>query len=1032
MERTGKRYRFLNTLLTGVSVILMLYPYNRSEAQYFGQNKPSYRVFDYKVYQTPDFEIYHYWQNDSVLNLMAARAEAWYRYHQRIFRDTVKQRNPLFIYENHAEFQQTTAISGMIGESTGGVTEALKKRVVMPLFPSFPQTDHIIGHELVHVFQYNMLTSDDSLGLSKTSNLPLWMVEGMAEYFSLGSIDPHTAMWMRDAVLTKDIPTIRDLSKGNKYFPYRYGQAVMAMIGKTWGDTAIIRLFRETAVNGYEKAFRNVLGMDDKSFSLLWKMALINGYKKVLKDSTDNLAGRKIIFGKNAGDMNLSPSISPDGRFIVFLSERDLYNLDLFLADAHTGKILRKLSDRINTLDIDALSLLESPGTWSPDSRNFAFVVFSGGRNKLVIFNMDRMKRKSVIDLPGLSSFTTPSWSPDGKYIAFTATVKGVSDIYLYDTETGAVKQLTSDVYANLQPSWSPDGKMIAFVTDKPLQGQTVKFRHDFFNIATVNVENPSLINYHELFTGARNMNPQFLPDGKNLIFLSDRDGFRNLYRYSFESDSVYRLTNYLRGISGITLYSPAYSLAQHTGDIVYSYYSDRGYSIHLAKISDFEEVPVSKDEIDFTAATLPPMFYAAQNLVDSSLLSKYDYFADITTENYSEVPYRPKFKLDYITNGSIGVSTGGPLGTGIAGSISAIFGDMSGDNQVFTSLSLNGEIYDFAGQAAYFNQKRKLKWGVMLSHIPNYYGFLSTSIDSISIGGELYPANTINLNYIRQFEDKIGLFAYYPLSQTRRFEASAEMSRYSYRFDQYKTYYNSFGVPFGTGRQKLDAPEGFGMQTLSFAFVTDNSTMGLTGPVYGMRYRVEAGKYFGALDFYTTLIDFRKYFYLRPFTLGFRSFNAGRWGSGSESEEITPLYIGYPWLIRGYERTDAYWSDSQVTGTGIGLDNFFGSKIMVANAEIRLPVIGPKNVSLIKSDMFFVDFNLFADGGLALNRGSRLGHDWFNPSPGERVPVFSYGASFRINLFGYIVLEPYYAVPVRKNTGFSGGSFGLNFTPGW
>ena len=1032
MDMTGKSYRIVRSLIKVVPVFLLLYPLNTAEGQYFGQNKPSYRVFDYKVYQTPDFEIYHYWQNDSVLNLMAARAEAWYRQHRRVFPDTVKQRNPLFIYENHAEFQQTTAVSDMLGESTGGVTEALKKRVVMPLFPSFPQTDHITGHELVHVFQYNMLTSDDSLGLSKAGNLPLWLVEGMAEYFSLGSIDPHTAMWMRDAVLTKDIPTIRDLSKGTKYFPYRYGHSVIAMIGKTWGDSTIIKLFRETAVNGYEKAFRNVLGMDDKSFSLLWKMALINGYKSVLRDSTDHLTGRKITFGRNAGTMNLSPSISPDGRMVVFLSERDLYNLDLFLADAHTGKIKRKLSNAVNTMDIDALSYLESPGTWSPDSKKFAFVVFSGGRNRLVIFNMDRMKRESLIDLPGLPSFTTPSWSPDGKYIAITATVKGVSDIYLYDTGTGAVRQLTSDAYANLQPSWSPDGKMLAFVTDRPLPGQATKFRHDFFNIGTVSVDNPSEIRYIELFTGARNMNPQFSPDGRSIIFLSDRDGFRNLYRYDIESDSIYRLTDYLRGISGITSYSPAFSLAPKTGDIVYSYYADRSYSIYSAKISGFNEVPVHKNEIDFTAATLPPMLYAAQNLVDSALFAEYDYFSDIRPENYSTVPYRPKFKLDYITNGSIGVSTGGPLGTGMAGSVSAIFGDMSGDNQLFTTISLNGEIYDFAGQIAYFNQKRKLKWGVLLSHIPNYYGYISTSIDTLNIRGESYPANTINLNYIRLFEDKVGLYAYYPLSQTRRFEASGELSGYSYRYDQYKTYYNSLGIPFGTGREKLDAPEGFGMQMMSFAFVTDNSTMGLTGPVNGTRYRIEAGRYFGALDFYTTLLDYRKYFYLRPVTIALRSFNAGRWGSGSESDQITPLYIGYPWLIRGYERIDNYWSDTQVTGTGIGLDNFFGSRIMVANAEVRLPLIGPKNISLIKSDMFFVDFNIFADGGLALSKGSRIGSNWYNPGPGERVPVFSYGASLRINLLGYLVLEPYYAVPVRKGAGLQGGSFGLNFTPGW
>ena len=1024
-------------MLSGVEKIIFVTIFSifssfLSNAQYFGRTKPSYRVFNYSVYQTPSFEIYHYLNNDSVLNLIAGRSEAWYRHHQAIFRDTIKEHNPLFIYENHAEFQQTSTVSDLLSESTGGVTEALKKRVVMPLTSSFPQTDHVLGHELVHAFQYNMLTTDDSLKLTNVSNIPLWMIEGMAEYFSLGSIDPHTAMWMRDAVLSNDIPTLKDLTKSNKYFPYRYGHSVMAFIGKTWGDSTIIKLFRETAMHGYEEAFQRILGFDDRNVSGLWNLALRNAYKPLLTDTTDRITGRKILFSKNAGTMNLSPSVSPDGKYIVFISERDVYDLDLFLADANTGKIIRKLSNRINRSDIDALNYLESSGTWSPDGK-FAFVVFSEGRNKLIIFDIRRMSIIKETPLTGLPAFTNPSWSPDGRYIAVTGMKNGVSDIYLYDTSNETVRQLTSDVYGNLQPSWSPDSKYIVYVTDRPLPGQTHTFRHTFYNIGIVNVNNPSDDRLLELFTGASNMNPVFSKDGREIYFLSDRDGFRNLYRYSLEENKIWQLTKYMRGITGITFQAPAISVARETGDIVYSYYSERSYSVYRAQPDEFKAEEVDKKDIDFTAGTLPPFEHVAQNLVDSSLFSPYNYFSDVKPEEYKTIPYKPKFKLDYITNGTIGVTTGGPVGTGMEGSISAIFGDMAGDNQVFTSLSLNGEIYDFGGVVSYLNQKRKLKWGASLSHIPNYYGYMSAGIDTLySRSGEPFLVNTINLNYLRMFEDNLTLFAYYPLSQTRRFEVSGMISGYSYRFDQYKTYYDMFGVPVGTGRKKLEAPDGFALGLLSGAFVGDNSIMGTTGPVRGERYRFEAGKYFGTIDFYTTLADYRKYFYMRPFTLAFRSYNAGRWGSNAETDMVTPLYIGYPWLVRGYQRTDRYWSDAEITGEGIGLSNFFGSKIFIANVELRLPFTGPKKASLIKSDLFMTDISLFTDAGLALSKGTRIGRDWFNPGLNERVPVFSYGLSFRINLFGYLVLEPFYAVPVRPGAGLFSGSLGINFTPGW
>jgi WD40 repeat protein len=1011
-------------------ILIMLVISMPASAQYFGRNKPSYRVFDFNVYQTPNFEIYHYLDNDSVLKMIAKRSEAWYNHHQNIFGDTIRERNPLLIYETHAEFQQTTAVSGLLGESVGGVTEALKNRVIMPLFPSFAQTDHIIGHELVHAFQFNMLTSTDSLNLSRVSNLPLWMVEGMAEYFSIGSIDPHTAMWMRDAVLSNDIPTIRDMTRSYKYFPYRYGQAVIAMIGKTWGDSTVIKLFRETAKVGHERAFKNVLGFDDKTFSGLWKSAMENHYKPLLTDTIDKQTGKKILFGKNAGKMNLSPSVSPDGKYVVFLSERDVFSLDLFLADASTGKIIRKLSSRINRNEIDAMSFLESSGTWAPDGKHFAFVVFSEGKNKLVIMNVERRRSVEEIDVPGLPSINNPSWSPDGRFIALSAMKDGASDIFLYEVETGKVTRLTDSKYAKLQPTWSPDGKQIAFVTDKPLPGQTKRFRHDFFNIGITEVNNPVNEKLPELFTGARNMNPLFSPDGSSIYFLSDRDGFRNLYRYDMEADTLFQMTRYMRGITGITYHSPAVSIARGTGDIVYSYYSERSYSIFSAGSDDFEESPVARIDIDYTAATLPPVEYYAQNVVDNSLQSEFG-SGDIPVSEFRDVPYKPKFKLDYLSNTSVGVASG-RMGTGMAGSVSAIFGDMTGDNQIFTSIALNGEIYDFGGMAAYINQKRRLKWGASLSHIPNYFGSVSFEADTLNIGGEPVLVNKMDLYYLRMFEDKASLFAFYPFSQTRRVEFSGEIAGYSYRADLYSTYYDVLGYPIGSDRKKMESPEGFGLGKVDAAYVVDNSVFGLTGPVSGTRYRLEAGKYFGAIDNYTTLADYRTYIHIRPATLAFRSYNYGRWGGAKDNDLLTPLYLGYPWMVRGYQRMGRDYTNSQTQGQGIGYDNFFGSRIFVANAELRIPFTGPENISLIKSEMFFTDLNLFIDGGLALDKGSRIAGDWFNPSPGEKAPVFSYGASFRINLFGYLVLEPYYAVPVRKGTGPFNGSFGINFTPGW
>jgi hypothetical protein len=151
------RHMQTNKLLKNSCVVhfifLLLFSIN-AEAQYFGRNKVNYKELNFKVVQSPNFEIYHYLDNVNTRNRLAQQVEQWYRMHQVIFKDTFQHRNPLLMYSNHADFQQTRAIQGQIGVGTGGVTEALKNRVIQPFMESNAQTDHVLGHELVHAFQY--------------------------------------------------------------------------------------------------------------------------------------------------------------------------------------------------------------------------------------------------------------------------------------------------------------------------------------------------------------------------------------------------------------------------------------------------------------------------------------------------------------------------------------------------------------------------------------------------------------------------------------------------------------------------------------------------------------------------------------------------------------------------------------------------------------------------------------------------------------------------------------------------------------
>ena len=1035
-------YRIINFLA------LMIVFSGAVQAQYFGQNKMRYKKLNFKVYDTPHFNIYYYLENDSMMRWLAKESEVWYDMHQQVFQDTFARKNPIIFYNNHPEFQQTTAIRGDISVGTGGVTEAFKQRVIMPIMQINQQTRHVLGHEMVHAFQYRVIMEGgDSTRLENIGNIPLWMIEGMAEYFSIGKKDAFTSMWMRDAYLHKDIPSLKQLTEQSyDYFPYRYGQAFWSFIGSTYGDTVIMPLFIETAKYGYEFAMRRVFGYDAQTMSTLWKNSMEQAYRNSGKDTTTRPIGISLINQNNAGSMNLSPTISPDGKYVVYLSEQDLFSIDLYLADAKTGKRIRKLGSKLTNKDIDEFSFLESAGSFSPDSKKFAFSVFSQGKNKLMVVNVETGNPELVEAMGDIVEFANIAWAPDGETVAFSGLVNGHSDLYTYNINTKKLTQLTNDVYSDYQPNYSRDGKYIVFSTDRLALQSDSRSVTIPMNLALYDISSGKIQNI-DVFPGANNLNPQFSADGTAVFFLSNSDGYRNLYRYHFSSNTVERLTDYFTGISGITEYSPAISVSAND-EIVYSFFKKKKYNIYKANISEFEPVAVSVHDVDMTAAILPPNVDRGVNVVNRNL-TNFNVFERISDNQISNIAYTPKFKLDYLANSGVGMSVGSRYGAGISSGIQGQFSDILGYNQIFAALNINGEIYDFGGQVAYINQRSRLNWGGALSHIPYMTGFSQYGTENFGNGPEL----AISTYMIRTFQTQAEAFVAYPFNRHHRFEVGAALSRYGYRVDKWRqSYYYGYG-----DRQRITNEEAsqllggnfkpFVIQQINSGFVGDNTVFGITSPLQGFRYRLGAEQYFGDYNFTALNVDLRKYNRYKPVTIAARLYSYMR--VGKDESALYPLYIGYPYLIRGYESGNV-----DVTGN-IGFSELSGSRMAVGNFEVRIPFTGPEKLALVKSGLLFSDLNFFVDAGMAWYGGntikmSRTDEDKINVvdesgnvilgsdnqplkmfDPNVRVPVFSAGVSLRINLFGAMILEPYYAIPFQK-TKSKIGTFGLNFAPGW
>lgn len=1042
---------------------LLVFGFSSSvQAQYFGQNKVRYKNLKFKVYETPHFNLYYYTKNDSLIKAFAKESEAWYSMHQQVFRDTFRKPNPIILYGNSPEFQQTTAIGGEIGVGTGGVTEGLKNRVVMPLQEINSQTRHVLGHELVHAFQYHSLIEGDSTQLENIGNLPLWMIEGMAEYLSLGKLDANTAMWMRDAVLNKDIPTLNDLTTNSKYFPYRYGQAFWAFIGSTYGDSTIFPFFKATAKYGYEMAIRRTFGYDDKTLSTLWKSSLENTYKPYLKDIEQKPIGFSVADTTNAGEMNVAPAISPNGKYLAYLSERDVFSIDLYLADAKTGKVIRKLTSKISNSHIDEFNFIESAGAWSPDSKQFAFSVFSKGRNNLVIVDVESGKTILNKGMEDAEQFGNLTWSPDGVNIAFSGLKNGQSDLFSFNINTQKVTQLTNDRFTNYQPSYSNDGKKIIFSTDRMSAVNDNMKATIPMGIAILNLENQQITNVN-VFPGANNLNALFADNDTNIYFLSNKDGFRNLYRYNLASEKTEQLTDYFTGISGITENSPALSISKNN-DVVYSYYRSQRYTLYNAKSADFTPVVINSQAIDLTPAMLPPLRSVGVDIINKNL-ENFTAYDDLPTDSVKAIPFHPKFKLDYIANNGAGISTS-RFGTGLSGGVQAIFSDILSRNQIFAAANVNGEIYDAGAQIAYINQQSRWSWGGAVSHIPYQFGTYGAKADN----NANRPSYIEYIDLIRIFEESAQAFTSYPFNKITRIEFATGISKYSYRVDRFSTYYdatfdpvnpnkitNISYYPYDQDKRKISIDEfnassansyygsynlkPYTIFQLNTALVGDNSVSGIAAPLDGYRYRIGIEQYFGTYTYTAPTIDLRRYVRTKPVTFAGRIYGYGR--LGNTNNQLYPIFIGYPYLIRGYEANSFYGNDGSRSSSenGFGIDQLIGNRIAVLNFEVRLPFTGPEKLSVIPSKFLFSDLNLFFDAGLAWDKGQTVDFGRKGPpvdpssssgfNTNVKVPAYSAGVSARVNVFGYFVIEPYMAFPFNR-TDVKKPVFGLAFSPGW
>jgi len=955
------------------AVVAALMPISlHSQNSSFGKNKVQYKKFEWQFIQTSHFDVYYSQDGYDLATFTADAAEDAYDSIRKILRYEITNRISIVVHNSHNDFQQTNVIGEYMEEGIGGVTELFKNRIVVPFEGSYQQFRHVIHHELVHAVLNDMFYGGSIQALLASRSpliLPGWMNEGLAEYAAL-KWDSNSDMFLRDATIHNYLPPIEYLGG---YFAYRGGQSVWHYIATKYGESKITEILtRIRGTRNIEQGFRTTIGLSLKELSERWQKE-----QKVLywpdiakREEPGDYAKQLTDHTKDENFYNTSPAISPQGDKIAFLSDRDNY-FDVYLMSASDGKIIDKLVSGQRTNNFEELHLLTPGLTWSPDGKNVALAVKAGENDAIMVIDAESgSEEKIAFDLDGIFSV---DWSTNGDLIAFVGLKTPQSDIYLYNVKTKELRNLTNDPFSDSDPVVAPDGKTVYFCSDRRSYTDRSKLPPRFsmseFQLSGRDLYSVSTETGHIRRIGgspdADESSPVVSPDGKKLLFISDRSGINNVYEHDLESGRERPITNSLTGIYQL-------SISDDGSKMAFASLHQAGFDVFLMRapfertlsVAELEPTEYIKDMRNLPRSTKPVTTLATTatssdtvTVMDNIIImadtakeeSQYEASSRIDLKNFvfsdqvmrdtsanakpSPYTFQPlgnvdadgnyvphKYKLNFSPDLVYGTAAYSTF-YGVEGSTLMAFSDMLGDHQIVFQTNLLLDLKNSDYGLAYFYLPNRLDLGFQ-----GYHSARFLYVNDIFGGVSLYR--------FRQWA--LGVVASYPIDRFRRLDFSAmwlNLSKENLDDSREDAQRRSFILPL-------------------FSYVWDNSVWqgGWFGPNNGTRFNVTgygSAKFNDhSLDLQTFTFDYRSYSPLfKDFIFVLRA-TAGL----SNGKDKQNFFIGgnEGWINRRFDGTtfpivnveDYAFLTPVLPMRGFNYNAQMGTRFGLLNLEARFPLI--------------------------------------------------------------------------------------------
>ncbi|MBN1534979.1 MAG: PD40 domain-containing protein [Spirochaetes bacterium] len=516
----------------------------------FGKNKINLHPAHWMILKTAHFTIYYPKGSDELARHAARITEEGYLHVSDYLRHGLTRSVPVILFPTRVDFQNNNILPAITGESIGGFTESMKNRVVVPYAGSFRSFRYVLTHELVHAFQFNMLYADRTGRRPPwflPRDLPLWLMEGMAEYLSLG-FDDAVDTYMRDAIVNDRFVGIADLNRMNIRSIstiYKEGQAFYYFLETYYGREAIGELFRDIRdLGNAEEALKVHTGKSIPELNDQWLRFYKRRYFPLVTGKTfDDEEGERITDHEKTGtSLNAYPAVSPDGTKIAYMSNRDV-DVTLVIMDLKDGRRMERTILRGNrSAGFEEMLVRNNTLSWSADGTGIVFVAQSTGHDTIYMVDARDGSIRRRITSP-LAAVMDPCMKPDGSAVVFSGVEGLYSNIYVYTLADKKLKRITEDGNSDRFPRITPDGKEVIF-SSKGDTPDDVNASYDIVRLDMATGRRETLV-----ATPGNDVHPDISQDGRYLVYASNRSGIYNLYRLDLKEGRTDKLTDTLTAI---------------------------------------------------------------------------------------------------------------------------------------------------------------------------------------------------------------------------------------------------------------------------------------------------------------------------------------------------------------------------------------------------------------------------------------------------------------------------------------------------